>query len=199
MRLHRTLTPIVFVLLLLFWPALVHADFQAGVAAYDQGDYATALKEWRPLAEQGDAEAQYSLGVMYAHFRHGRSVDYGQAVHWYHLAAEQGHKMAQYKLGALYHHGEGMMPQDYGKAARWYRLAAEQGFPAAQANLGHQYQVGQGVPKNYIQALMWYKLAVELGQKDAEIERDLLARLMTPEQIAEAQRLAREWMAQHQK
>ena len=91
------------------------------------------------------------------------------------------------------------MPQDYGKAARWYRLAAEQGFPAAQANLGHQYQVGQGVPKNYIQALMWYKLAVELGQKDAEIERDLLARLMTPEQIAEAQRLAREWLAQHQK
>jgi len=123
---------------------------------------------------------------MYAHFRHGRSVDYGQAVHWYHLAAEQGHKMAQYKLGALYHHGEGMMPQDYGKAARW-------------SNLGHQYQVGQGVPKNYIQALMWYKLAVELGQKDAEIERDLLARLMTPAQVAEAQRLASEWFAQHLK
>jgi len=57
MRLPRTLTPIVFTLLLLFWPALVHADFQAGLDAYDQGDYAMALKEWRPLAEQGDAQS----------------------------------------------------------------------------------------------------------------------------------------------
>jgi len=57
MRLHRTLTPIGFTLCLLFWPALVHADFQAGVDAYDQGDYATALNEMRPLAEQGDAFA----------------------------------------------------------------------------------------------------------------------------------------------
>jgi len=57
MRLHRTLTPIVFVLCLLVWPALVQADFLAGVDAHDQGDYATALKEWQPLAEQGDAFA----------------------------------------------------------------------------------------------------------------------------------------------
>ncbi len=57
MRLHRTLTPIVFILLLLFWPALVHSDYQAGLDAYARGDYATALKEWRPLAEQGDAFA----------------------------------------------------------------------------------------------------------------------------------------------
>jgi len=66
MRLHRTLTPIVFILLLLFWPALVHADFQAGKDAFYRGDYATALKEWQPLAEQGDADAQFNLGSLYA-------------------------------------------------------------------------------------------------------------------------------------
>jgi len=65
MRLHRTLSPIVFILSLLFWPALVYADFQAGLAAYNQGDYATALKEWRPLAEQGYAPAQFNLGFLY--------------------------------------------------------------------------------------------------------------------------------------
>ena len=65
MRLPRTLTPIVFTLCLLIWPALVHADLQAGWDAYDQGDYATALKEWQPLAEQGDARAQYKLGILY--------------------------------------------------------------------------------------------------------------------------------------
>ena len=65
MHLPRTLTPIVFVLSLLFWPALVHADFQAGKDAYDQGDYATAFKEWRPVAEQGDMESQWSMGALY--------------------------------------------------------------------------------------------------------------------------------------
>ncbi len=65
MRLQRMLIPIVFILCLLFWPALVHADFQAGKDAYDQGDYATALKEMRPLADQGYAKAQVNLGVLY--------------------------------------------------------------------------------------------------------------------------------------
>ncbi len=159
MRLQRTLTPIVFTLLLLFWPALVYADFQAGLAAYNQGDYATALKEWRPLAEQGDATAQFNLGVMY---------NFGQGV-----------------------------PQDYQEAVRWYRLAAEQGYAPAQFNLGFLYDKGQGVPQDYVQAHMWYNLAAAQNQEQATSMRDGLAEKMTPEQIAEAQRLAREWMAQH--
>jgi len=82
MRLPRTLTPIVFTLFLLVWPALVQADFQAGVDAYARGDYATVLKEWQPLAEQGDAYAQFSLGHLY-HGGHGVPQDYVKAVRWY--------------------------------------------------------------------------------------------------------------------
>jgi len=82
MRRHRTLPPIVFILSLLFWPALVHADFQAGQDAYDRGDYATALKEWRPLAEQGHATAQSNLGYMYDNGL-GVPQDYTQARDWY--------------------------------------------------------------------------------------------------------------------
>ncbi|MFB3079630.1 MAG: hypothetical protein ACE1Y4_16655, partial [Lysobacterales bacterium] len=78
MRLHRTLTPIVFTLCLLFWPALVQADFQAGKDAYDQGDYATALKEWQPLAKQGDAFAQSNLGRLYQ-YGLGVPQDYQEA------------------------------------------------------------------------------------------------------------------------
>jgi len=122
MRLHRTLSPIVFVLSLLFWPALVHADFQAGVDAYNQGDYATAVKEWRPLAEQGDANAQFNLGQMH---RKGQGVpqDYGAAARWYRLAAEQGIDDAQFTLGVMYQDGLGVL-QDYVQAHMWYNLAA---------------------------------------------------------------------------
>jgi len=89
-----------------------------GMEAYDKGDYATALKEWRPLAEQGDAEAQYGLGVIYKHAR-GVPQDYEQALHWYSKAAEQGHASAQYNLGLMYELGQGR-PEDYEKAASWY-------------------------------------------------------------------------------
>ena len=90
------------------------------------------------------------------------------------------------------------MPQDYKEAVRWYRAAAEQGFADAQSNLGLMYDKGQGVPQDYIQAHMWYNLAASSGGDDEDRElaaniRDLIAEKMTSEQIAEAQRQAREW------
>ncbi len=94
MRLHRTLTPIVFILCLLVWPALAQADFQAGKDAYVRGDYATAFKEMRPLAEQGDAAAQFNLGILYEKGQ-GVSQDYIQAHMWVNLASAQGHVVAQ--------------------------------------------------------------------------------------------------------
>ena len=114
----------VFALLLLSSTGGWGADFQKGVAAHDKGDYATALREWQPLAEQGNATAQYNLGVLY---RDGQGVpqDYKTAVKRTRLSAEQGDADAQYNLGSMYRKGQGVL-QDYKTARKWYRLSAEQ-------------------------------------------------------------------------
>ena len=91
------------------------------------------------------------------------------------------------------------MPQEYGAAVSWYRQAVEQGNAQAQFNLGILYEKGQGVSQDYIQAHMWVNLASTQGHVVAPKARDKLAKKMTPEQIAEAQRLTREWLAIHQK
>ena len=100
------------------------ADFQKGLTAYESGDYATALREWEPLAEQGNVPLQFILGLMY---RKGQGVpqDPKSAVRWYKLAAEQGFANAQFDLGVMYSKGQGV-PQNYKTAVKWYRLAAEQ-------------------------------------------------------------------------
>ena len=85
------------------------------------------------------------------------------------------------------------MPQDYTEATRWYRKAADQGNATAQSNLGTMYDKGQGVTQDYIQAHIWYNLAAARGLKIGRKNRDILAEKMTPAQIAEAQKLAREW------
>ena len=167
------------------------ADFQAGMDANNRRDYATALREWRPLAEQGDALAQYNLGVLY---RKGRGVpqDDVQARQWYAKAAAQGQAKAQFNLGTLYFNGEGV-PKDYPQALRWFRLAADQGEAVAQTKIAIMYDEGQGVSQDIVQAYKWYSLAATNGDKPAAELRDALAKQMTPAQIAEAQKLAREW------
>jgi TPR repeat protein len=125
MRFPRTRYLLPLTILAILLTSLAHADFQDGVDAYDRKDYETALKEWQPLAEEGDALAQYNLGVMYAN--------------------------------------------------------------------------GQGVPQDYVQAHMWVNLAAAQGYEMAVKGREILTKGMTSNQIAEAQRLAREWQTQHQK
>jgi hypothetical protein len=98
------------------------AGWDEGQAAYQRGDYATALHEWRPLAEQGDAAAQNNLGVMY-YKGEGVPQDYAKAVKWFRKTAEQGNADAQYSLGLMYDEGLGV-PQDYAQAHMWYNLAA---------------------------------------------------------------------------
>ena len=111
---------------------------------------------------------------------------------WYRLAADQGEVQAQYCLGMMYYRGEGV-PQDYVQAAKWYRLAADQGYAHAQANLGLKYSNGRGVPQDYVQAHKWYNLAAAQGDAVGAKNRDLVAKRMTPQQIAQAQELARNW------
>ena len=109
------------------------ADFNKGVAAYKSGDFATALREFKPFAEQGHAGAQRNLGVMYE-FGNGVPQDYKTAVNWYELAAVQGHADAQKNLGVMYEFGNGV-PQDYKTAVNWYELAAVQGHAFAEGKL----------------------------------------------------------------
>ena len=130
------------------------------MTAYQRGDYATAYKLWKLLADQGDALAQGLVAVMY---------DYGQGV-----------------------------PQDYAEAVKWYRKAADQGKANAQFNLGFMYGYGQGVPQDYVEAHKWFNLssarATEKETRDmATKNRDIVAAKMTPAQVAEAQKLARDW------
>ena len=110
------------------------ADFQTGIEAFERGDYAAALREWRPLAEQGDAKAQYALGLMYDEGM-GVPEDDAEAAEWFRKAAEQGLAEAQYTLGFMYANGKGV-PKDSVEAVRWYRMAAAQGHVEAQFYLG---------------------------------------------------------------
>ncbi len=105
------------------------AGVDEGLAAYNRGDYATALKEIHPLAEQGVAEALFILGLMYSK---GEGVlhDYVEAMRWYRLAAEQGHATAQFNLADMYKYGKGV-PQDYVQAYMWWSVAGANGFEEA--------------------------------------------------------------------
>jgi uncharacterized protein len=137
------------------------ADFQAGLKAAQAGDYATALREWRPLAEQGHATAQYNLGLMYGK-------------------------------------GRGVL-QNYQEAMKWYRKAVEHGNVSAQVNLGAKYVTGTGVLQDNVLAHMWFNIGGANGNKTGADNRVIVEKRMTPAQIAEAQKLARECMAKEYK
>jgi len=101
------------------------ADFATGLAAYQKGDYVTAAKEWRPLAEEGDAATQYNLGLLYVD-GHGVPQDLAEAVKWFRRAAEQGYTEAQHNLGAMYGSGQGVR-RDYVEAYKWLNICAAKG------------------------------------------------------------------------
>ncbi len=171
---------------------------------YDMGqgvaqNYAEAVKWFRKAAGQGDAGGQTWLGAMY-YEGHGVPQDYTEAMKWYRRASEQGNANGQLWLGSMYGKGQGVA-QDYAEAMNWYRKAAEQGDASAQFNLGVMYNEGQGVPPDYVQAYMWYNLsaAQEPVFMLAALSRDLVAKRMTAAQIAEAQKLARDWLAGFEK
>ncbi len=172
-------------------------------AALKLGDYIVALfgntaesiQWYRMAADEGSAEGQFKLGDIYYNGK-GVPKDHTEAMKWFRKAADAGNVRAQITLGFMYHEGR-EMPRDYVEAARWFRKAADAGDAHAQINMGLIYSSGQGVPQDYVFAHMWYNLAGSKAtgdeqKKNAEA-RDSIARKMTPQQIREAQRLAREW------
>ena len=160
---------------------------------------AEAVRWFRLAAEQGLARAQNKLGLSYAESE-GVPQDDAKAVRWYRLAAEQGLSNAQYNLGFMYNNGRGV-PEDDLEAVRWWRLAADQGEVDAQVYLGWMYEYGDGVPQDDVQAHMWFNIAASRStgtqHANAVENRDRVTNLLTPDQRAEAQRLAREWDEAH--
>ena len=168
-------------------------DFEKCRKAWVRNDDGTAFKECEPLAEQGNADAQYALGTLY---ERGRvwSRDYVEAAKWYRKAAEQGHARAQIELGHLYAAGEGVT-KDHAEAVKWYRKAAEQGNADAQSELGFVYaRGGKGVWQDLSAAHMWYNIAAVNGQRHSAEDRDLAADKLTPSELVEARERAKRCM-----
>ncbi len=132
-----------------------------GLAQAAWADNVPDFKETFQVAKQGNAQAQFNLGVMY-YDGQGVRQDYAQAVQWYRKAAEQGYANAEYNLGWMYEEGKGVR-QNYTQAEQWYRKAAEQGLAEAQYNLGVMYAKGEGVRQNYKIAKEWFGKACDNG------------------------------------
>ncbi len=132
----------------------------------------TKIEQLRSTAEQGDAEAQSDLGLMY-YMGEGVLQDYKEALKWFRLAADQGDTVAQNSLGVMHDNGKGVL-QDHREALKWYRLAADQGNATAQFNLGLMYDGGGGVLQDYQEALKWYRLAADQGYASAQANLGLM-------------------------
>jgi S1-C subfamily serine protease len=174
---------------------LAWAQYNLGVAyANGQGvakDEVKAVRWFRKAAEQNYAMAQFNLGVAYANGQ-GVAKDEVEAVKWYRKAAEQNFAYAQNRLGVAYAYGQGVA-KDEGEAVKWYRKAAEQNFALGQYNLGSCYALGEGVAKDYVEGYEWLLLAAGQGDREAKEIIGGLESMMSREQIAEGQRLARDF------
>jgi tetratricopeptide (TPR) repeat protein len=158
-----------------------------GIAYVKAGEFAKGVEDLRIGQRDPSRVAALAPWIQKAN---------GQAADWYRKAAEQGEAQAQFNLGWLYYTGQGVT-QDYRQAADWFRKAAEQGFAKAQYNLGLMYGTGQGVAQDYIEAHKWWNIAGGGGNSDGIKNRETVEKMMTPDQIAEAQRRASAWMKAH--
>ncbi len=187
---------------LLFTASVQAGTLEEGRAAFGRQDYSKALELLLPLAEKGDAQSQVYLGAMYEGGL-GVSRDSAMAVAWYNKAAEQGYSSAQSTLAFMYELGEGGVTQDHAIAAKWFRKMAAQDDVTGQRHLALKYFEGKGVAQDYREAYKWAFLAVERENcrcsPHAVQLRDLIAEHLTQEDIATAQRLAREWESNHSK
>ncbi len=145
------------------------AGVTEGIDAIVKGDYVTALRELRPLAERGNAEAQYRLGRMYE-FGKGVAVNMAQALVWLRKSAAQGNASAQLELGVIYANGDGGVTQDDAQAVAWFQKAATLGNATAQYDLGLMYAKGKGVQLDDAQAIAWFRKAADQGDVGAQFK-----------------------------
>jgi len=180
----------------LFSATVWAGDFQKGWDAYSSTDYATAIAEWQSLADAGEANACYGMGLLYGN---GFGVDMNDelALKYYGLAAASGHAEAQYNLGVMHQNGWGV-PLNEEEGMKWYRLAAEQGVTGAQLALGRVYAMDFSDKYDPIEAYKWFTLAAKFGDLDAKAKLDLLASRMTSDQVIEADGYVNVWMESHE-
>jgi len=182
----------VILVLVLMWAMPSFANYQEGRDAFDRGDYSTAVKEFEILAGQNDPRGQYALAIMYD-LGEGVPQSSEEAVKYYRLSAEQGYADAQNNLGVMYEEGEGVA-RNYEEAMKWYRKAAEAGNRDAPNNIGVMYMTGVGVRRDFVKACMWFNIAGK-GDPGAVSNKGFLKKRMTPEEIAQAESLAKEWLS----
>ncbi|WP_179954068.1 tetratricopeptide repeat protein [Denitrobaculum tricleocarpae] len=145
----------------------LQADYYAGVSAYDSGDVARAVAEWRESANRGDARSQTALGNVYA-MGLAVGVDHRAASEWYRKAADQGNAAAQYSLATNFAAGLGVK-RDLAKAIELFRAAAERQEVRAQFELARRYEKGDGVAADAVRATKWYLAAATQGHVLAQI------------------------------
>ena len=167
-RLSITATLLVAVL---FASVPTYAGMDEGIDALKRNDFARAAKELRPLAEKGNAEAQYRVGLMYEYGK-GFPQDKVQAVSWLRKSATQGHIQAQVEIAVILATGDGVA-QDDKQAVDWFRKAAEQGNVIAQYNLGLLYAKGQGIARDDAQAIAWFRKSADQGYTGAQYKMGL--------------------------
>ena len=169
------------------------SEYQLGFR-YSNGDgvpkdFSKAVKWLRKAADQSNVQAETALGYCYATGQ-GVAKEQTEAAKWYRKAAEQNFAPAEFNLGNCYANGQGVAKDD-AEAVKWYRKAAEQDFAQAQISLALSYALGQGVVKDYVESYKWTLLAASQGDKDAKETMPILENNMSREQIAEGQKVAR--------
>lgn len=194
----KLLIDITFLFLLFFtgWIGQATADdridkFLEGYKAYLKMNYKGAFAHWESLAEAGNADAQYFLGIMYLNGQ-GTEKNWPEAGKWFQASAEQGDVGAQYLFGEMNLKGMGL-ERDYRKAGTWFQKAAEQGYPDAQYRLGEWYAEGKGGVTNLLFAYVWLKLAGANGIQAGDEKRKQIETRLTAKEIKHANHLAYQW------
>lgn len=185
---------LIFITILFLSSTSAQASLQEGIDAFHNGNHSVALEKFTPLANNGNAVAQFYLGKIYMQGL-GAKPDPDKAISWTRKAAKQKNTEAENFLGFLYYYGLGA-PQNYAEAMSWYRKAAEAGNVKAQTSLGMMFVNGQGASQDPVQAYKWLKLAELSGDADAGSKLRAVEEKMTEQQIKEGQALVQKWKAQ---
>jgi TPR repeat protein len=193
---HITKTIGATALLFLISTTASPADLESAQAAYDIGDYETALANWQELADEGVVDAQFGLGLLYSS-GYGVPLDDNMALKWYTMAAESGHAQAQCNLGVMYANGWGVTQSDQ-DALDWYLMAAEQGLTQAQIAVANLYFSGHRIEGDKVEARKWLAIAAILGDVDAARKRDSVDAYLSEDEIARSETMAVFWVDKHQ-